>query len=49
MAAEPIPRPEENANNEDTTASNATTPQQPVKNKERVNPDGQNPIKIGNG
>jgi hypothetical protein len=49
MAAEPIPRPEENNNNEDTTASNATAPQPPVKNKERANPDGQNPIKIGNG
>ena len=48
MAAEPIPRPEENTNTEDTTASNATAPQPPAKNNERVNPDGQNPIKVGN-
>jgi hypothetical protein len=47
MAAEPIPMPEENS--EDTTASNAAVPQPPVKNKERADPDGQNPIKVGNG
>lgn len=47
MAAKPIPPPEENS--EDTTASNATAaPQQPVKNKDRADPDGQNPIKVGN-
>jgi len=47
MAAKPIPMPEENT--EETTASNATAPQQPVKNNERATPDGQNPIKVGNG
>lgn len=48
MAAEPIPMPEENS--DDTTDSNATLPRQPeVKNNEVATPDGQNPIKVGNG
>jgi|HubBroStandDraft_4_1064222.scaffolds.fasta_scaffold938723_2 hypothetical protein len=47
MAAEPIPMPEESG--EETTASNVTAPQQPGKNQARENPDGQNPVKVGNG
>ena len=48
MAAEPIPMPEENT--ETKTPAEVIPPRQAEgKNNDKVNPDGQNTIKIGNG